>query len=80
MKFLVDAQLPKRLASWLIEAGQEALHNLDLPRKNLTTDREIINRAQQDGRIVVTKDADFVRSFLITGELLLFADLYRKYE
>lgn len=68
MKFLVDAQLPKRLANWLNEAGQDALHTLDLPRKNLTTDSEIIDRAQQDGRIVVTKDADFVRSFLLTGE------------
>ena len=71
MKFLVDAQLPKRFANWLNEAGQDALHTLDLPRKNLTTDSEIINRAQQDSRIVVTKDADFVRSFLLTGEPLL---------
>lgn len=71
MRFLIDAQLPKRLANWLIEAGQDAVHTLDLPRKNLTTDREIIVRAQQEGRIVVTKDADFVRSFLITGEPLL---------
>ena len=71
MKFLVDAQLPKRFANWLNEAGQDALHTLDLPRKNLTTDSEIIARAQQDGRIVVTKDADFVRSFLIAGKPLL---------
>jgi len=28
MKFLVDAQLPKRFANWLNEAG---LHTLDLP-------------------------------------------------
>lgn len=72
MKFLVDAQLPRRLANWLNDAGQDALHTLDLPRKNLTSDSEIINRAQQDGRIVVTKDADFVRSLLITGEPLLY--------
>ena len=64
-------QLPKRFANWLNETGQDALHTLDLPRKNLTTDNEIIARAQQDGRIVVTKDADFVRSFLITGKPLL---------
>ena len=64
MKFLVDAQLLRRFANWLNETGQDALHTLDLPRKNLTTDSEIIARAQQDGRIVVTKDADFVRSFL----------------
>ena len=31
MKFLVDAQLPRRFANWLNEAGQDALHTLDLP-------------------------------------------------
>ena len=68
MKFLVDAQLPKRFANWLNEAGQDALHTLDLPKKNLSSDSEIIARARQDGRIVISKDADFVQSFLITGE------------
>jgi predicted nuclease of predicted toxin-antitoxin system len=71
MKFLVDAQLPRRFADWLNEAGQDALHTLDLPLKNLTTDVEIIARAHQDGRVVVSKDADFVQSFLITGKPLL---------
>lgn len=68
MKFLVDAQLPRRFANWLNKAGHDALHTLDLPRKNLTRDHEVIARAKQDGRIVVSKDADFVQSFLITGE------------
>ena len=68
MKFLVDAQLPRRLAGWLGAAGHDALHTLDLPKKNLTPDEEVIARAVQDGRIVVSKDADFVQSFLITSE------------
>lgn len=68
MKFLVDAQLPRRFASWLNEAGHDALHTLDLPHKNLTTDHEVVARARQDGRIVVSKDDDFVQSFLLTGE------------
>jgi predicted nuclease of predicted toxin-antitoxin system len=71
MKFLVDAQLPRRFASWLNEAGHDALHTLDLPGKNHTSDSEIIARAMQDRRIVVSKDADFVQSFLVTGEPLL---------
>ena len=71
MKFLVDAQLPKRFATWLNEAGQDALHTLDLPRNNLTTDVELIARAEKDGRVVVSKDADFVQSFLVTGKPLL---------
>lgn len=68
MKFLVDAQLPRRFANWLNDAGHDALHTLDLPRQNLTPDAEIIARAKQDGRIVVSKDADFVQSFLVGGE------------
>ena len=68
MKFLVDAQLPRRFANWLNEAGHDALHTLDLPRRNLTPDHEVIACAKQDGRVVVSKDADFVQTFLITGE------------
>ena len=68
MKFLVDAQLPRRFTKWLNEAGHDALHTLDLPRKNLTTDSEVVSRARKDGRVVVSKDADFVQTFLITGE------------
>ena len=68
MKFLVDAQLPRRFASWLNEAGHDALHTLNLPKKNQTADNELIARAMQEERIVISKDADFVQSFLVTGE------------
>jgi predicted nuclease of predicted toxin-antitoxin system len=71
VKFLVDAQLPRHFARWLNEAGHDALHTLDLPHKNATPDAEVIARAKQDGRIVVTKDDDFVQSHLLTGEPLL---------
>jgi predicted nuclease of predicted toxin-antitoxin system len=68
MKFLVDAQLPRRFANWLKEAGHDALHTLDLPGKNHTPDSELVTRAMQEARIVISKDADFVQSFLVTGE------------
>ena len=55
MKFLIDAQLPRRFADWLAGAGHDVLHTLDLPLKNQTSDAEIIARAKQDGRIVVSK-------------------------
>ena len=76
MKFLVDAQLPKRLARWLIEAGHDAVHTLDLPLGNRTPDNEVIAVAMRELRVVVTKDDDFVRSFLVSSEpsaLLLIA-------
>jgi len=63
----VDAQLPKRFCAWLTEAGHEALHTFELPRGNRTTDTEILNVAEREQRIVVTKDDDFVQSFLIAG-------------
>ena len=76
MRFLVDAQLPKRLARWLTEAGHDAVHTLDLPLGNRTPDAEIVSIAMREKRVVVTKDDDFVRSFLLSGEpssLLLIA-------
>ncbi len=65
MKFLVDAPLPRRLARKLTAAGHDATHTLDLPAKNRTPDGEIIRRANEEGRVLVTKDADFVDSFLL---------------
>jgi predicted nuclease of predicted toxin-antitoxin system len=65
MKFVVDAQLPRRIALWLSEQGHDALHTLDLPDENRTTDAEIIALAARDGRVVVTKDADFIESFIL---------------
>jgi predicted nuclease of predicted toxin-antitoxin system len=68
MKFLVDAHLPRRLAFWLRHAGYDAVHTLDLPNKNRTTDDEINNISIQEQRIVITKDGDFVDSFFIKGK------------
>jgi predicted nuclease of predicted toxin-antitoxin system len=67
MKFLVDAQLPRRLAHLLRDAGHDAAHTLDLPDGNRTTDDQILDVAESAQRVVVTKDADFVNSFLLTG-------------
>ena len=67
MRFLVDAQLPRRFRGWLTEAGHDAVHTLDLPQGNRTSDNEILDVADREQRIVVTKDDDFVQSFLITG-------------
>lgn len=64
MKFLVDAQLPRLIARWLNMAGFDAIHTLDLPDANLTSDNTILQIAMFEHRIIVTKDADFVRTFL----------------
>ena len=41
MKFLVDAQIPRRLVKRFRDAGFEAIHTLDLPMGNRTPDSEI---------------------------------------
>lgn len=67
MRFLVDAQLPRRLASWLNANGHDALHTLDLPHANRTADDEICRLADAQQRVVITKDDDFVYSFLVSS-------------
>ncbi len=65
MKFLIDAQLPRRSTNIFREYGFDAVHTLDLPSGNKTTDSEINDVSLRDMSIVVTKDADFVNSFLL---------------
>ncbi|HEY0171133.1 MAG TPA: DUF5615 family PIN-like protein [Pyrinomonadaceae bacterium] len=65
MKFLVDAQLPRRLARLLRGAGHESIHTLDLPLGNRTTDALINDFSAREHFVVITKDADFVNSFIL---------------
>jgi predicted nuclease of predicted toxin-antitoxin system len=67
MNFIVDAQLPRRIAAWLRENGHDAIHTLELEDANRTTDAAITNLAMRDQRIVITKDADFVDSHILHG-------------
>lgn len=65
MKLLIDAHLPRRLVLRLRERGHDAIHTLDLPRANRTTDREINEISIRESRVVATKDSDFVDSLLL---------------
>jgi predicted nuclease of predicted toxin-antitoxin system len=67
MKFLVDAHLPRRMVRWLSDAGYDALHTLDLPNGNRTTDDQLSDWANREQRIAVSKDADFVDGHLLRG-------------
>ena len=67
MNFLVDAQLPRRMTAWLAAAGCDAVHTLDLPDANRTTDDQVNEVADRGQRAVVTKDADFVDAHLLRG-------------
>ena len=64
MKFLVDAQLPRKLSFYLVEKGYDCIHTLDLAKKNATTDNEINDLSIREQRIVISKDSDFYNSYL----------------
>ena len=68
MRFLVDTQLPKHLCRLLTEMGHDAVHVSDLPNGNRSTDAQVIAAADEEGRVVVSKDSDFRHSHLLRGQ------------
>jgi predicted nuclease of predicted toxin-antitoxin system len=66
VKFLIDAQLPARLAEFLNRASHDAVHTIGMPEGNRSTDSQIAERADIDGRVVVTKDQDFRDGHLLS--------------
>ena len=69
LRVIVDAQLPRRLGHFLaFHAGYDCLHTLDLPAANQTQDGSITRLSMAEKRVVITKDADFVNSFLLHGQ------------
>ncbi|MCR2834044.1 DUF5615 family PIN-like protein [Parerythrobacter lacustris] len=59
MKFLVDAQLPPALCSWLRERGHDAIHVFECGLI-AASDEDIASRAGETGSVLVSKDEDFV--------------------
>jgi predicted nuclease of predicted toxin-antitoxin system len=67
VKFLVDVQLPARLALLLNRAGDETIHTSDLPNGNASTDAQVVEIADAQDRVVITKDRDFRDGHLLRG-------------
>jgi predicted nuclease of predicted toxin-antitoxin system len=65
MRFLIDAQLPFRLVALIRAAGFEAVHTLELPDGNRTSDATLNELSIHEQYVLVTKDSDFVESFLL---------------
>ena len=65
MKFLVDAQLPRGLSEWLRQCGHDSIHTLELPLQNLSTDETLIEVSISEQRVIITKDYDFLDSFIL---------------
>lgn len=92
MKFLIDANLPYKLAESLKKNGFDVVHTDDFPYKERTKDSEIRDASLEHNLIVITKDTDFLDSHVINQipkKLLLIStgnitnkalrDLFEKY-
>jgi len=58
-------KLPKAFSDFLCSKGHDSIHTLDLPDKNKTVDGCINTLSLKEERIVISKDADFLESFLL---------------
>lgn len=58
MKFVIDENLPPRLAAWLRERGHDVTHVSDSVGLGVH-DGRLASFAAADGRVIITKDADF---------------------
>jgi predicted nuclease of predicted toxin-antitoxin system len=71
MRFLIDANLPYRLAKSLKDKGYDIIHTDDLPDKERTKDNEIRKISVDQSRIIISKDSDFLDSHIIQGYIRL---------
>ena len=65
MKFLIDEQLPYLLSEWLQSKGYDAVHVSALLTNARIPDGYICERSMAEERIVTTKDADFLNTYLV---------------
>ena len=68
MKFFIDEQLPRSLKRLFVLKGYDCIHTLDLTLKNETPDRIINSISVDEQRILITKDGDFLDSFIVKQE------------
>jgi predicted nuclease of predicted toxin-antitoxin system len=67
LRFLIDTQLPPKLAEILNQRGCEAVHTTVYAEGPLMKDRSLIEIAVEEHRIIITKDSDFLDHFLLKG-------------
>ena len=78
MKVIVDAQLPKRLSDYLASKQVDARHTLELSKKNATPDHEIITIADEENRIVISKDSDFLENYIFKSQPKKITDRFNR--
>jgi len=67
MKFIVDTQLPPKLASYLQSKGYDCIHTTYFEEGHLLQDSEIIVIAIEENRTIISKDSDFSDHYYLKG-------------
>jgi predicted nuclease of predicted toxin-antitoxin system len=67
LKFIIDTQLPPKLAKFLRDKGFSAIHTTYFPNGHLLDDKAIVQIAIRDNLIIITKDSDFLDNYLVNG-------------
>jgi len=71
LKFIIDTQLPSSLSKYLSSKSGDSRHTTDYPSGHLLKDKEIVQIAIEESRIVVTKDQDlFEANWLKLADML----------
>jgi predicted nuclease of predicted toxin-antitoxin system len=69
MKFLLDMGISPETGVYLTKLGHDALHLID-EAMDRASDSEIMDKALNEGRIILTHDLDFGRLLAFSGERL----------
>jgi len=70
MRFLVDAQVSPLLCEILRQKSHDAKHVKEISEGTLTPDSVIIALADQENRIIITKDLDFYNAYAVNNKPL----------
>jgi predicted nuclease of predicted toxin-antitoxin system len=76
MKFLADMGISPRTVSWLKSAGYDAIHLVEQGLEKLP-DNEILIKARNEERIILTVDLDFAQLLAIDRASLPSVILFR---
>ncbi|MCA2640769.1 MAG: hypothetical protein EWV49_09915 [Microcystis aeruginosa Ma_QC_Ch_20071001_S25] len=76
MKFLGDMGISPRTIALLREQGYDAIHLIEENLEKMT-DQNILDKARQEERILLTVDLDFAQLLAISGDSLPSVILFR---
>ncbi|MCA2618703.1 MULTISPECIES: DUF5615 family PIN-like protein [unclassified Microcystis] len=76
MKFLGDMSISPRTIALLREQGYDAIHLIEENLEKMT-DQNILDKARQEERILLTVDLDFAQLLAISGDSLPSVILFR---